>query len=100
MSANECKACGPPDGSREELIDRLHLVPSDLFYWSDEDLHHAIISRLRAEVERLVAALNREHDEVAGYRELLKLPISPKATCPTCALVDEARRTIGGEDGA
>ena len=58
------------------------------------------IGRLRAEIERLVAALNREHDEVAGYRELLKLPLSPKATCPTCALVDEARRTIGGEGGA
>ena len=58
------------------------------------------IERLRAEIERLVAALNREHNEVAGYRELLKLPLSPKATCPTCALVDEARRTIGGEGGA
>ena len=57
-------------------------------------------ARLRAEIERLVAALIREHDEVAGYRELLKLPISPKETCPTCALVDEARRTIGGEGGA
>ena len=58
------------------------------------------ITRLLSEVERLVAALNREHDDVAGYRELLKLPLSPKETCPTCALVDEARRTIGGEDGA
>ncbi len=59
-----------------------------------------MVGRLRSEVEQLVAALNREHNEVAGYRELLKLPLSPKETCPTCALVDEARRTIGGEDGA
>ncbi len=97
-----CEACATPD----PVDGRSWYKPSTegpgiaRVTWLVE-AHHEVEARLRAdnarlrsEVDGLVAALNREHDEVAGYRELLKLPISPKETCPTCASVAEARRVL------
>ncbi len=55
---------------------------------------------LRAEIEQLVAELIREHDEAESYRQDRTRMVRSRERCRTCALVDEARRTIGGEDGA
>ena len=57
-------------------------------------------ARLRAEVEQLVAELIREHDEAESYRQDRTRMVRSRERCRTCALVDEARRTIGGEGGA
>ena len=95
MSDIECEACA----AGETWDDKAGVA-------SLEE-HHSLIARLRAdnarlraEVEQLVAELIREHDEAESYRQDRTRMVRSRERCRTCALVDEARRTIGGEGGA
>ena len=103
-----CEACATPD----PVDGRSWYKPSTegpgiaRVTWLVE-AHHEVEARLRAdnarlrfEVEQLVAELIREHDEAESYRQDRTRMVRSRERCRTCALVDEARRTIGGEGGA